>query len=307
MVAMGIIPDILPDVEQRKNGWANLMSLPRIWSLSSDGSTLLQKPLPELEQLRGSNHHFDNLEVSAGQSGFLPDIQGRYLEIRAKINPGTASRVGLVIAKSADNSERTRIFWDVPLDILQIERSNSSINPNTPKGTVSTLFQPADGQPLDLHVFLDGSVLEVFINEEKALSTRIYPEKAESINLDLFTQGGTANFQSLDIWAMKNMYDSTLSIGESAPRVFPENAIEKIYPNPTTGEFSVDVNLQSAGELRLQMLNAFGEVVKCQYVECLAAGRMTIPCYTRELPAGVFFVLIWQGRNLIGRTKMIKQ
>ena len=90
---------------------------------------------------------------------------------------GTASRVGLVLAKSDDGSERTRIFWDVPFHILTIERSNSTINFSAPKGTVSTIFDAAAGQPLDLHIFLDGSVLEVFINETKVLSTRIYPEK----------------------------------------------------------------------------------------------------------------------------------
>ncbi len=305
LIAIGIIPDILPGSEQQKNGWANLMSLPRIWSLSSDGNTLLQKPLPELDQLRSSNHHFDNLEVSAGQSGFLPDIQGRHLEIRAKINPGTASRVGLVIAKAPDNSERTRIFWDVPLGILQIERSNSSINPSTPKGTVSTLFQPVEGQPLDLHIFLDGSVLEVFINEEKALSTRIYPENAESVELDLFTQGGTANIQSLDIWAMKNMHDSTLSVGENI-RFSSTNVIEKVYPNPTTGEFVMDINMPVSGELRLQMLNVIGETVGSQFFGVIEAGKISLPFHQKDLPAGVFFLQIWQDKKLSGATKIIK-
>jgi hypothetical protein len=83
-------------------------------SLSSDGRTLLQKPLPELEKLRGTNHHFDNQNVAAGQTGFLPNIASRHLEIRAKIDSGTATRVGITVAKSADNTERTRIYWEVP-------------------------------------------------------------------------------------------------------------------------------------------------------------------------------------------------
>ncbi|MDX2279428.1 MAG: GH32 C-terminal domain-containing protein [Saprospiraceae bacterium] len=305
IVAIGIIPDILPDAEQRKNGWANLMSLPRIWTLSDDGKTLYQKPLPALEKLRSQNHHFDNLTVTAGQNNFLPYITGRHLEMHAKIDPGTASRVGLVLAKSADNAERTRIYWEVPLNILQIERSNSSINLSTPKGNISTLFHPDASQLLDLQVFLDGSVLEVFINQKQALSTRIYPEKPESIGLDLFAQGGTATIKSLDIWTMKNMADTTLTAEKKIPTV-PENYLASIFPNPARGTIWIDLNLPNAETIHVNIVDTSGKMLVTQQYDKLNAGQTTVVLSSNSIPPGVYFLQVWSETGLHGLAKLIQ-
>lgn len=304
-LAVGIIPDILPASEQQKNGWANLMSLPRVWSLSSDGRTLLQKPLPALEKLRGANYHAENVAVAAGQTGFLQNISGRYLEIRAKIDPGTATRVGLVLAKSDDNVERTRIFWEIPFDILQIERSNSSTNFSAPKGTVSTKFS-ANGQPLDLHIFLDGSVLEVFINETKALSTRIFPEKSSSVGLDLFTQGGTAIFQSLDIWEMKNMHDPAVTSVQT-PVTTKKNAIENLFPNPGYGRATLQLRLENSGETNVKIHDLSGKMGREIDLGYLSAGAHTLSLDLESpLKPGLHIVSIWQAGMPIGKTQFIK-
>ena len=306
-LAIGIIPDILPGTEQRKNGWANLMSLPREWSLSADGKTLLQKPFEELEKLRGPYQHFENIAVAAGQSNFLPSASGRHLEIRAKIDPGTASRVGLVLAKSDDGTERTRIFWEVPFNILQIERSNSSTNSSTPEGTVSTNFEATAGQPLDLHVFLDGSVLEVFINETKALSsTRIYPENPSSIGLDLFTQGGTATFQTIDVWEMKDMHDPTVTSSE-APVFSKKNAVDNLFPNPTSGNLTLHVVLENSGRTQLLVHDFFGKKVLEKDCGHLAAGPQTLFLNLENaLPAGPFFLSLWQNERQVGEGRFLK-
>lgn len=305
LVAIGIIPDILPGAEQRQNGWANLMSLPRVWSLSPDGKTLRQKPLPALEKLRSTNHHFEDLTVAAGQSGFLPGIGGRHLEIQAKIDPGTATRVGITVAQSADNTERTRIFWEVPFGIFQIERSNSSINFSAPKGNVSTIFSPAAGQLLDLHVFLDGSVLEVFINEELALSTRIFPEKSESIGLDVFTQGGTAIFERVDIWEMKNMNDPTVTT--TMPIFFtPKNAIEKVFPNPTTGDFLVEINLAERAVCELQVYDALGKIVASKTLGSVGLGSHIVPFSQFGQAEGHYFLQLLANGRSVGAARFIK-
>lgn len=304
LMAIGIIPDILPDVEQRKKGWANLMSLPRLWSLSADGKTLQQKPIPALTKLRGTQLHFDNIPVAAGKNSFLPNASGRHLEIHAVINPGTASRVGLILAKSTDNSERTRIYWEVPLNILQIERSSSSINLSAPKGNISTLFPQDSSQMLDLQIFLDGSVLEVFINQKQALSTRIYPEKPESIGLDLFTQGGTAIFKTLDIWTMKSMNDSTLtSVTSHSP--IPLNAIERIAPNPSANEFNLTINVPENQNIQIHIFDNTGQLKYNQTFEDLPAGENTLKI-TQNLPTGLYYIKTTGNKGLDGSGTLIK-
>lgn len=305
-IAIGIIPDILPPQEQRQNGWANLMSLPRVWSLSTDGKTILQKPLPELQKLRGQHDHLEQIQVAAGQSNFLPDISGRHLEILAKIDPGTASRVGLVLAKSADNSERTRVYWEVPFGILQIDRSASSINANTPKGNLGTAFVQPAGQALELHIFLDGSVLEVFINQEKALSTRIYPEKPGSFALDLFTQGGTATIESLDIWEMKNMHDPSVGAAETGlPK--KKSLIERVFPNPGSGDFFMDLSLPRAGALTISIFDTFGKIVDYHSFGQYAPGKHQLTLKGDKLPAGLLLVQVSVDGKWSDVEKIIRQ
>lgn len=305
-IAMGIIPDILPNTEQRKNGWAHLMSLPRLWSLSTDGKTLLQKPLPELEKLRGQNWHFDSLSVPENQTDFLTGIEGRNFEIRAKITPGSAKKVGIIVAKSADNSEYTRIYLDAIAGIVVIDRNHSSTNASVPSGFLTTPVY-LNGQPLDLHIFYDGSVLEVFINDEKALSTRIYPELPGSIGLDVYAQGGTAILQTLDIWAMKSMYDPTVTAVDKPLSFAQNNPALKIYPNPVDDRTSIEVNLpNSANTIRVSLSDISGKVVDTRFFKTIPSGKNVLEIPTAQLSNGSYFIKIIADGQVVGTGKLVK-
>jgi sucrose-6-phosphate hydrolase SacC (GH32 family) len=56
------------------------------------------------------------------------------------------------------------------------------------------------GSPVRLHVYLDGSVLEVFANETTSLTKRIYQIPSGPLTLKL---EGAAELTSLDAWQMK--------------------------------------------------------------------------------------------------------
>lgn len=305
-IAIGIIPDILSNTEQRKNGWANLMSLPRIWSLSADGKTLLQKPLPELEKLRGQNWHFDNLSVSDNQNGLLPNIEGRNFEIRAKIDPSSAQKIGIILAKSADNSEFTRVYLDAIAGIVIIDRNKSSINNSVPSGFLTSPVS-LNGQLLDLHIFFDGSVLEVFINDEKALSTRIYPELPGSIGLDLYAQGGTGNIQTLDIWAMKNMQDNTVTTTAERPIDIKKNALEKIYPNPVNNLANLEINLPFvASNIMVSVSDISGKIVVIRNYSQNLSGKTVLELPLKEVAKGLYFIKVVADDQAIGAGTFVK-
>jgi sucrose-6-phosphate hydrolase SacC (GH32 family) len=304
-IAIGIIPDILPDFEQRKNGWANLMSLPRIWSLSADGTRLLQKPLPELSKLRGENHSFQHLVVAENQANHLAGVLGRHLEIRTTIEPGTATKAGIILAKSADNSEYTRIYWDLTAGILVIDRTRSSVNSAAPSVFLTTPIQQ-NGQALNLHIFLDGSVLEVFINDEKALSTRIFPENPGSTGLDLYTQGGNATFSNLDVWEMKSMHDPSVT-GVETPDFFIKSAIENVFPNPSDGSFFININLPGAGNVSAQLFDVFGKTIATQPFGQQEPGNSTLVFSPKNLPTGTYFLQMLHNGQPIGTTTIFKQ
>ena len=58
------------------------------------------------------------------------------------------------------------------------------------------------GQPVELRIFIDRSVVEVFADGRQYLAKRIYPARADSVGVQAFAKGGRATLQSLDAWQM---------------------------------------------------------------------------------------------------------
>jgi sucrose-6-phosphate hydrolase SacC (GH32 family) len=63
------------------------------------------------------------------------------------------------------------------------------------------------GEVVKLHIFLDHSVVEVFVNGRCYLASRIYPERPDSIGLELFVRSGSVRLRSLDIWHLASIWN----------------------------------------------------------------------------------------------------
>jgi beta-fructofuranosidase len=74
-------------------GWNGCMTLPRWLTIASDGLTLLQRPVRELEELRGEERENDDLSVT--EDKVLDGVKGEALEIEARLSQGQAKEVGL--------------------------------------------------------------------------------------------------------------------------------------------------------------------------------------------------------------------
>ncbi len=61
-------------------------------------------------------------------------------------------------------------------------------------------------EPLQLHIFLDRSVLEVFVNERVSMTSRIYPTRADSLGLALLADRGDAQLRHLDAWQLRSIW-----------------------------------------------------------------------------------------------------
>lgn len=192
VTAIGIIPDLIPSIEQYKKGYANVFSLPREWDMVNN--KLIQKPHPALQKLRKDSAFFNNITVTPTGSNFLNTTSGFQKEIRAIITPAASTqKAGIIIEKNSDGSEYTTIYYDYYYDELSIDRTHSSTNPNTQGDLKTVSFTPDDPTaPMDWHIYIDGSVVEVFINDKYAFASRIYPTSANSNGIDLFATGASA-------------------------------------------------------------------------------------------------------------------
>jgi beta-fructofuranosidase len=61
-----------------------------------------------------------------------------------------------------------------------------------------------DGRPFELHVFVDHSVIEVFINDEKCISARAYPVGANATVTRPVITDTSKGLVSIEAWEMKS-------------------------------------------------------------------------------------------------------
>ena len=205
LVAIGIIPETRQRSEVFAAGWAHVYGLPRVMALSSDGR-LRQEPLPELAVLRESHQRFDDVLVSSDAANVLHGLEGDSLEIVAEFTECKAQRFGLKLRRSPEALEETTIFYDTFDQSLNIDRGRSSTNPAVECNVRGGRFELGPEESLTLHVFLDHSVVEVFVNGRATFTSRIYPTRPDSRGVDVFAEGGVVRLKSLDVWSMKSIW-----------------------------------------------------------------------------------------------------
>src|ERR1700674_2404928 len=201
-IGIGIIPETRNRTEVFNAGWAHLYGLPRVFSLAPNGQ-LWQEPLPELSLLRGEHRHLDDLRVSSDSADLLHGFFGDSLEIIAEFTERNAKRFGLKVRCSPDGQEETTIYYDAFDQSLNIDRSRSSVNPAAQRDVRGGKFEVGPEEPLTLHVFLDHSVVEVFVNGRATFASRVYPARSDSLGLDILADGGQVRIKSLGVWTMK--------------------------------------------------------------------------------------------------------
>jgi len=187
---------------QSEAGWAGIASIPRILSLDNKNNLCIE-PVPELEELRREHRSYTKLQVSSNTSAMIDGIKGDCLEIEAEFEPSDAIEFGIKVRCSPDENEFTRIAYNQGQDCLELDPEWSSLSKDV--GNLSIQrgpFKLRAGERLKLHIYCDRSVIEVFANNRQCLTKRIYPVRADSLALSLYSKCGDTKVRSLDIWKM---------------------------------------------------------------------------------------------------------
>jgi beta-fructofuranosidase len=185
-----------------EDGWAGVLSLPRILSLAPDGR-LLSQPAPELQQLRSSHAALTDVVLEPNHPLELPDA-GTVIELIAVIEPRGASEIELALSRARSGEEETRLAYDVAARFLILDTTRSSLSPDCPGALIRDTVLPGTDGLLRLHLFLDRSVLEVFAHGVAA-AARIYPS-LDGADVVLRVRGGEAHLHSLDVWQLASIW-----------------------------------------------------------------------------------------------------
>jgi len=208
-------------------GWNQVMSLPRRLTLLSKNE-LGMEPAGNIKSLRYNHQHIDARTLPANEEIVLEHIKGNAMEMRVEIDPGEAPVIELNVLRSPNKEEYTRISFfkqrgyrdwerysgwqekrwvEAKSSLIMLESSRSSILPDVlsrPPETGPFYFEP--NQPLQLRIFIDKSVVEVFANNRQCVAMRVYPGLKESVGVSLRSQGQDSQLLSLDAWQMKSIY-----------------------------------------------------------------------------------------------------
>lgn len=193
----GWLPEARDVSAQWDAGWSGALSLPRVLSLGEDGR-LRQRPAREVEGLREAGVPVpDSVTLDAGERRTL-EANGRALELEFEVALDDASAFELSVFESRDRIECTPIRYSRD-GVLSVDRSTASADERT-CGDTQRMDVPPYDESLSLRVFLDGSVVELFANERRCLTSRVYPRMGTGVSLAAFE--GRATVESLSCWKL---------------------------------------------------------------------------------------------------------
>lgn len=198
-------------------GWSGIMSVPRVLSLDKNNALQIQ-PAAELATIRTSEIVEENIVVAAGEEKLLR-AKGTALEIKMELEGGKQSPYGVKVFCSPDGREETSITYDPVKKNITINFIKSSIHAPVSMPANAIFGQPMDGFPekvseqsapfelkpgekLQLQIFIDRSMIEVFANGRQCITQVVYPELAESNGIKIFSSGEKLVTKKVQVWEM---------------------------------------------------------------------------------------------------------
>ena len=161
-----------------------------------------------------------DIALPANQEILVDEVRGNAMEIIATIDPMEARYISLNVLRSADRSEYTAVnfhreagkdyanrSWGVRDSIVTIDPTFSTTGGaaeiNEPQ---SCCFHYEEGELLELRIFVDRCIVEVFVNGQSACLTRVYPEGSDSLGFSIQSRGRPALCQTLRAWTMRRIF-----------------------------------------------------------------------------------------------------
>ncbi|MEO7962326.1 MAG: glycoside hydrolase family 32 protein, partial [Gemmatimonadaceae bacterium] len=195
--------------------WRSAQSIPRALSLRAtpNGYRLAQRPVIELEQLRGTRRHLAARDIAVGNSPIASGgAADRAVEIVANIDLRAAAEAGLKVRTGIN--EETIIGIDAKRSIAFIDRTRSGDMSFNPKFTGRHEAPiTIEGGRVRLRLFVDWSSVELFVNDGQVSITDLIFPSPTSDGIALYSKGGPAHLVSGDLWPLTSIWKATLAPG----------------------------------------------------------------------------------------------
>ena len=186
--------------------WKGAMAIPRTLSLKKINNEwiLIQKPVAPIVSLRKKIFQLPD-QLIAGKK-MIP-IKSKQFEMEFLLEPGKSSIAGVRIAVSKNNY--FEIGYDAAKELFYIDRSkvsNAAFNENFKKLHHFEKNISLQNKRIQLKVFFDNSIAEVFINDGEAVFTaQLFPGVNEN-GIELFSMNEKSSIKNFKLWEIKGVW-----------------------------------------------------------------------------------------------------
>jgi beta-fructofuranosidase len=201
-LAFSWLHELSSQATQLATGWSGVMSLPREFRLDAE-NRLIMAPAVEVLRLRRTGQRiFDDNTLDRDASFALPDGPIE-IELAGDLRDRALRLCFYDSAAPTDDHEAVlELSFDMALGEMGLTvRSDARFCPDAPevRGTV-----PVDGRlggKIEMRVFVDNSVVEVFANRHAVLTGRLY--RADRLRAGrFFVSGKIPPFERLHLWRL---------------------------------------------------------------------------------------------------------
>ncbi len=206
-----------------KDCYSELMTLPRLLTLDTL-DRLCIRPFGDIESLRGECVSVEGMRLPANTETVLDKVEGETLEIEAEIDLGGAPAFEFDVLRSPDKREYTRIIFyrnggypdrtapgrhKLRASAIAIDNSHGSLSDIVrPRVTETADVYLGNKETVRLRIFIDRSVVEVFVNDRQCIAVRTYPTLDESRGVAIRPVGKDVRLVKLNAWQMGSIYDT---------------------------------------------------------------------------------------------------
>jgi beta-fructofuranosidase len=181
-------------------GWAGLLTVPRVLSLSSSGR-LLASPVPGLTALRGAVETVSGVLLEGEDPVRLADVRDGMADLMIEAEIAIGGALVVELFRSPEGDECTTLTVDRDARTLTLDRSASSAA-GTDAVELGGAIELREGR-LRLRILLDHSAIEIFANGTP-LSARVYPTRDDATGLRLCAGKGRTEIITASAWEMRS-------------------------------------------------------------------------------------------------------
>lgn len=192
------------------SGWAHNASLPIELTLSDDGHSVVCSPIEELQSLRTETAFASDESMTMQQANeAIGGLRGDSFEIRMTLNISATAAgyaAGLYVrynpyTNSLNQTERTGIVFSEKG--VYVDRSQTSLYVTN---LINSHVWENTQKEFDVVIYMDRSMLEVYVNGTVSFTSRMYPKYEDSDYLRFFADNCSLAVTGLKIYRMGSAY-----------------------------------------------------------------------------------------------------